>query len=77
MIVKRGMVLAALGLVIGLVAAAALTRSMSGLLYGVTQYDAVAFATGPALLAAVALLACVIPAMRAASVDPLVALREE
>ena len=77
MVVKRGMVLAGLGVGIGLVGALALTGVLTSLLYGVTRFDPVTFSVVPALLAAVALLACAIPAGRAASVDPVTALREE
>ena len=77
MIVRRGMLLAAIGLAVGLAASTILVRALSGLLYGVTRFDTVSFAAGPLILVAVALLACLIPALRAASVDPLVALREE
>jgi ABC-type lipoprotein release transport system permease subunit len=58
-------------------AALGLTRVLTSLLYGVTPFDALTFALVPALLASVALIACLIPAGRAATVDPVVALREE
>ena len=61
----------------GVVASLAATRAIRSMLFGVTQLDAVSFAAAPALLAAVALLACYVPARRATRVDPLVALREE
>jgi putative ABC transport system permease protein len=77
MVMRRGMTLAAIGVVLGLAAALALTRVLTSLLYGVTRFDAMTFALVPALLAAVALIACLIPAGRAATVDPVVALREE
>jgi ABC-type antimicrobial peptide transport system permease subunit len=77
MVLKRGLGLAATGLAIGLVGALWLTGALTTLLYGVTRFDPVTFATAPALLGAVALLACVVPAVRAARVNPVVALREE
>jgi len=77
LVVRQGMELAAVGIVVGLVGAAALTRVMTSLLFGVSTTDALTFATVPALLAAVAFAATVIPAWRATRVDPMVALREE
>jgi putative ABC transport system permease protein len=77
MVVRRGMGLAAVGVVVGLAGAALLTRAINELLYGVTRFDPFTFATVPALLATVALLACLIPAGRAATMDPVTALREE
>ena len=76
-IVGEGALLAGLGLAIGLVAALALTRVLSSLLYGIGQYDPTTFAGVALVLGATALLACYIPARRAARVDPIVALRSE
>jgi predicted permease len=77
LVVRQGMQLAGTGIVLGLVGAAALTRVMSGLLFGISTTDALTFAAVPALLVAVALAATVIPAWKATRVDPMVALREE
>jgi putative ABC transport system permease protein len=77
MVLKRGVTLAAVGLVIGMVGALWLTGALTSLLYGVTRFDPLTFAAAPALLASVALLACAVPAVRAARVNPVVALREE
>jgi predicted permease len=77
LVVRQGMGLAGIGIVVGLVGAAALTRVMTSLLFGVSTTDALTFGTVPALLALVAFTATVIPAWRATRVDPMVALREE
>ncbi len=67
----------AAGVVVGLIGAAALTRWLTALLFGVTPLDGVTFVATPAVLAMVALMACALPAIRAARVDPAIALREE
>ncbi len=71
----EGFALVLTGIVVGLVGALALTRLMSSLLFGVSPTDVATFAAVPALLGAVALAACYLPARRAARVDPTVALR--
>jgi predicted permease len=77
LVVRQGMQLTGIGIVVGLVGAAALTRVMTSLLFGVSTTDAFVFGTVPALLVAVAFAATAIPAWRATLVDPMVALREE
>ncbi len=63
------------GLVVGLAASAALARYVSRLLYGVSPYDLASFVGVPLLILAVAVLACLVPARRAARVDPVRVLR--
>lgn len=77
MVVRQGLGIALAGIAIGLSAAIGLTRLMAGLLYGVKPYDPSVFASSALTLAATALLASWAPALRAALVDPVMALRCE
>jgi putative ABC transport system permease protein len=77
MMVGHGMLLASIGVVIGVAGGLAVTRVMRSLLFGVKPWDPLMFALTAILLSVVALLACYLPARRASRVDPLVALRYE
>jgi putative ABC transport system permease protein len=77
LILQQGVRMVIIGLGVGMLAALAITRAMTGLLVGVSPSDPLTYATVALLLAAVALLACWIPARRATRVDPGVALRYE
>jgi predicted permease len=77
LVVRQGMQLTLIGIFAGLIGAAALTRVIASLLFGISATDFVTFLALPASLAVVAFAATAIPAWRASSVDPMVALREE
>ena len=77
LVLRQGMVLATLGVVIGIIGALVLSRLMSSIVYGVTASDPLTFLAVSLLLSCVALVACYIPARRAMQVDPTVALRHE
>ncbi len=77
MVMSRGVVLTGAGVSIGVVLAWSVTRAMETLLYGVGAADPLTFALVAGLLATVAAVACAIPAMRAARVDPMLVLRDQ
>ncbi|MBS1791400.1 MAG: ABC transporter permease [Acidobacteria bacterium] len=77
LVLKQGLALALIGSVIGLIGALALTRLMSALLFEVSVTDPLTYGSVSALLILVVLMACWIPARRAAKVDPIIALRYE
>jgi putative ABC transport system permease protein len=77
MVVRQGMTVALMGIAAGVVAALGLTRLMATMLFDVRPDDPLTFAVVAATLAAAALAACWLPAVRASRVDPLVALRYE
>jgi ABC-type antimicrobial peptide transport system permease subunit len=77
MVVFQGMRLAVIGVVVGLVAAFALTRLMASFLFGVQARDPMVFIAMPVLLTVVSIVAVWLPARRASTVNPLIALRYE
>jgi len=77
LVLRQGLLLAGVGIILGTAGALGVTRVISSLLFGITATDAVTFAAAPAILLLVAVLACWIPAHRAARIDPMIALRQE
>lgn len=77
MVLTQGLRLSGAGLVAGILGALALNHILKGMLVGVSTTDALVFACGAATAAAVALLACLVPARRAMRLDPVAALRQE
>jgi putative ABC transport system permease protein len=77
LVVKQGMALALMGIAAGTVLSLAMTRLISGMLFGITATDPLTFAAVAALLGTVAFLANYLPARRASKVEPMVALRYE
>jgi predicted permease len=77
LVIRQALILAALGVAIGLIGAFALTRVMSSLLFGVSATDLLTFVITSLLLGSIALMASYIPARRAAKVDPIAALQHE
>lgn len=76
LVIRQGLTVAGIGLVIGVVAALALSRAMSSLLYGVSPADPLSLSIAIVVLSLTALLACLLPALGATRVNPIVALRE-
>ncbi|MGO8697062.1 MAG: ADOP family duplicated permease [Limisphaerales bacterium] len=77
LVMRQGLALVVVGMALGLVGALALTRLLRGFLYEITALDPLSFASALVLLGVVSVLACWLPARRAARVDPMVALRHE
>jgi ABC-type antimicrobial peptide transport system permease subunit len=77
LVVRQGMQLTLIGIFAGLIGAVILTRVIAALLFNVSATDTATFLAVPALLILIAFAATIIPAWRASSVDPIVALREE
>jgi putative ABC transport system permease protein len=77
MVLKQGLIMGGIGVAIGAAGALALTRLIRGLLFGISSFDPVTFLVMAAILTAVTLTACFVPARRATKVDPMVALRYE
>ena len=77
LVVRKGLMLAVVGSALGLGLALAVTRLLAGFLYGVSPFDPVTFIAVPLFLVLLTAAACLVPARRAARVDPMVALRCE
>ena len=77
LVLRSGMAVTAGGIAAGLVTAAILVKSLSGILYGISPLDPATFTAVPVVVAVAATLACVVPARRAARIDPMRALRPE
>jgi putative ABC transport system permease protein len=76
-ILRDGVATSIVGVVIGSIGAYLAGRAMKGMLFGVEAIDPIAFSIVTGLLLASAIVACLVPALRAASVDPMTALRQE
>ena len=77
LVLRDGLLVVAIGAAIGLAGALAAGRLVAGFLFGLDPADPVTLVTVPLILAAVAMLACIVPARRAAAADPMVSLRAE
>jgi ABC-type antimicrobial peptide transport system permease subunit len=77
MSMRQGIAPTVIGILIGIVASAGVTRFMQGVLFGITPLDVFSFVAAPSALVPIALAACLLPAFRAARVDPMTTLRTE
>ena len=77
LIVRQGMTLVGLGALFGVVGAVLASRAIRAMLFGISRFDPLTYFIAILILAAVAALACVIPAWHASRIDPMVALRYE
>jgi ABC-type antimicrobial peptide transport system permease subunit len=77
LVMRQGLTLVSSGIAVGSLAALAITRLLSGLLYGVSSNDPLTFVAAPVILLGAAALACWLPARDAARIDPVVALRHD
>ena len=77
LVMRQGMTMTAIGLGVGLMAALAAGRALSAMLFGISWLDRITYLCATLLLFVVAMVACLIPARRAASIDPMEALRNE
>jgi putative ABC transport system permease protein len=77
LVCREGLIVALIGSSVGLVGAAAVTRFMQSMLFGIAPLDVVSFTAAPAVLLLVAAAACLIPARRAATLSPVAALRQD
>jgi len=77
MVLREGLGVTAVGLALGVAVAAPAMRAMASVLFGVAPLDTVAFVMAPLVLVVVAFAACLVPAWRAATIDPVAALSAE
>ena len=77
LVIRQGMTLTGIGVLLGLIGAMAASQTISAMLFGVSRLDPLTYLGGIGILAAVAVVACCVPAWRAARIDPMVALRYE